>query len=814
MNKKPNHQRKSANWLMAGNIVIRVIQSLLLFLVVLVLLGGSLGLGIGTGYFAYLVQDTEPPSKEQLEKEINDIEEVSHLAYANDKNFATIRSDIVRTTVASDKMSPLLKKAIISTEDEYFEEHNGVVPKALIRALISDITGLGGSSGGSTLTQQLVKQQILTDETTFKRKANEILMAMRVDKYFSKDEIITTYLNVSPFGRNNLGQNIAGVQEAAQGIFGKNADDLTLPQAAFIAGLPQSPIVYSPYTNTGEVKDDENLQYGLDRKDFVLFSMYREKAISKEEYDEAIKYDLKKDFLKQGKASANENGFLYDTVLHEAILVLMTQDLKKDDLSLAEAQKDGNEDLYNRYYDQAERRLRRNGYTVHSTINEKVYNAMQEAVKKNGYLLDYDNPSNDVQTGNILIDNKTGAVLGFVGGRDYQASQVNNAFYSKRQPGSTIKPIMTYAPAIDQGLIGSASRLPNFPMKIPGTDENLQNSTQVQPNTFVDVRTALEWSFNQTVVSLNEAMKNETGDDLFSYNHYLSKMGIPKDDSWGYWAAPMGTTEMTVLKQANTFQTLANQGKYVEAHLIDKITDNHGNIIYEFKPKETQVFSKATASIMNDLLRSVLDSGNTTQVLDSLSGSAANADWVGKTGTTNEYHDSWLTMSTPKVTLSAWTGYDQNQNLTENSSQYTGMYMAALVNAINNADGKVLGTDQRFKLSGDVKKETVSEFTGEQAGTVDYNGRTIKIPGGTTTSYYAEGGPRSPAFKFGIAGTDSNYDSYWKKYTAAPAPKPSTNNNNSNSNSSNSNNSDKKDEDKKDEDKKDDDKKQDDKKDD
>lgn len=153
-----------------------------------------------------------------------------------------------------------------------------MVPKALVRALISDATGIGGSSGGSTLTQQLVKQQILSDETTFKRKANEILLALRIEKYFSKDEIVTTYLNVSPFGRNNKGENIAGVEEAAKGLFGKSAKDLNLPQAAFIAGLPQSPIVYTPYTNTGALKDD--LSLGMKRKDFVLFSMYREKAIS------------------------------------------------------------------------------------------------------------------------------------------------------------------------------------------------------------------------------------------------------------------------------------------------------------------------------------------------------------------------------------------------------------------------------------------------------------------------------------------------------------------------------------------------------
>lgn len=265
--KQPKSPSTKKSWFYF-NISLRVLHSLFLVAISFLILGGSLALGIGVGYFAFLVEDTAAPSKEELQQELTDITETSQLAYADGSKIATIRSDLMRTSVSSDKISDYLKKAIIATEDEYFNQHNGVVPKAVVRALLSEATGFGGG-GGSTLTQQLVKQQILSSETTFKRKANEILLAMEVEKFFSKDEIVTMYLNISPFGRNNKGQNIAGVQEAAQGIFGVNAADLTLPQAAFIAGLPQSPIVYSPYTNTGEIK--ENLSAGLDRKDFVVF---------------------------------------------------------------------------------------------------------------------------------------------------------------------------------------------------------------------------------------------------------------------------------------------------------------------------------------------------------------------------------------------------------------------------------------------------------------------------------------------------------------------------------------------------------------
>lgn len=339
---------------MIANVVIRVIQSLFVFGLVLLLLGASLGLGIGMGYFAYLVEDTEPPTKEELQTEISDITEVSKMTYDDGTPIATIKSDLVRTRVDSEHISPLLKQAIIATEDENFEEHHGIVPKALVRALISDATGLGGSSGGSTLTQQLVKQQILTDETTFKRKANEILLAYRIENYFSKDEIVTTYLNVSPFGRNNKGENIAGVEEAAKGLFGKNANDLTLPQAAFIAGLPQSPIVYTPYTNTGALKDDENLAYGMKRKNFVLFSMYREKVITKEEYEAAKNYDLKQDFQPQAAANQNTEDFLYYTVENQATEIIMDINIKKAGVKKSDLDELG----LQQYRDQAKKRFK------------------------------------------------------------------------------------------------------------------------------------------------------------------------------------------------------------------------------------------------------------------------------------------------------------------------------------------------------------------------------------------------------------------------------------------------------------------------
>lgn len=787
------------------NVVIRVIQSLFLLGVVLLILGGSLGLGIGMGYFAYLVEDTQPPTKEELQTEISDITEVSKMTYADGTAIATVKSDLIRTRVDSEHISPILKKAIIATEDEDFEEHRGVVPKAVVRALISDATGIGGSSGGSTLTQQLVKQQILTDETTFKRKANEILLAYRIEKYFSKDEIVTTYLNVSPFGRNNKGENIAGVEEAAKGLFGKSANDLTLPQAAFIAGLPQSPIIYTPYTNTGALKDDENIAYGMKRKDFVLFSMYREKVITKEEYEEAKNYDLKQDFQPQQEANQNTEDFLYYAILDQATKVIMDINIEK-----AGVQKESLDDLgLEQYEQQARREIQNRGYTIQSTIDQTVYDTMQNAVANYGYMLDDGYGAGLVETGNVLMDNKTGRIIGFVAGRDYNVSQSNHALSTVRQVGSTIKPISVYGPAIDQGMIGSESRLANYPTSYTGGGE-LTNATNSGTNTFDTVRYALEWSYNIPVYHLNEAMKKQMGDDNFSYNNYLSKMNYPADPGWAYQSAPLGSIEATVLTQTNGFQTLANKGEYQQGYMIDKITDNNGTVIYEHKIAPVQVYSQATATIMNDMMRSVLDSKITTPFKDLVTGlnpALANIDWIGKTGTTDLYVDSWLVVSTPTITLGSWSGYDTPTAMSPNSGDQNSTYLANLINAVYTVRPDLFGVGEKFTLSDDVIKSTVSSFTGEKPGTFTYNGATYNAPGPNTVSLYAKDGAPKSQYKFGYGGTDANYNAYWSRYgptnnntTGNSTPSSSSSSSSSsNSNATTPSSSEKKEEDKKEE---------------
>ncbi|WP_142965937.1 transglycosylase domain-containing protein [Enterococcus durans] len=759
--RKKRNQKKKQKWFVP-KIIFGVFQSLTAFIIVLLLLLAALGVGIGAGYFAYLVEDTEMPTKEILQTELGNITETSKLVYADNSEISKIQTDLMRTTVPSDQISPLLKTAIISTEDEYFEEHKGYVPKAVLRALFSEATGIG-SSGGSTLTQQLVKQQILTDETTFKRKANEILLAAQVEKYFSKNEIISTYLNVSPFGRNNKGQNIAGVQEAAKGIFGVNAKDVTLPQAAFIAGLPQSPITYSPYTNTGALKED--LSAGLNRKDIVLFSMYRENKITKAQYDEAKAYDLTKDFLPQQVAEQNDREYLYYTVMNEATKIVTKQLADKDKADLTDG------DTYDAYYQKAQQTIQNKGYTIHSTIDKNIYAAMQAGVQNYGYLLD-DGTATQVETGNVLMDNKTGRIYGFVGGRNYLQNQNNHAFDTERQAGSSIKPVLVYGPAIDMGLVGSESRVSDYAttwQEGANAGEKIVNATNEGSNTFQTIRESLEWSNNIPAYHLYQDVLNNGGSKQYAYDSYLAKMNYPANANWGVESAPLGTIDVTTLQQTNGFQALANGGVYQEGYLIDSITDNAGNVIYKHEEKPVRIYSEAAASIMNDMMRSVLTTKITTSFKDdiaSLNSDLGQADWVGKTGTTNEYRDSWLIVSTPAITISSWSGHDDNTAMNSRARIRSSQYLANLINQVYQADPTIFGTRDKFELSSDVMKKKVAAFTGQTAGKVTVDKKTIETPNKTVESLWAKNGPEKSTFKFGIGGTDKDYEDYWKKVNA------------------------------------------------
>jgi penicillin-binding protein 1B len=724
-------------------------------LFILGFIGGLFGAGLAIGYGVALFDKAKVPQTEELLKQVKNIASISEITYSDGSTIASIEGDLLRTSVGSDAISDNLKRAIIATEDEHFNEHHGVVPKAVIRATLGTFVGLGSSSGGSTLTQQVIKQQVVGDAPTLARKATEIVDALALERVMGKDEILTAYLNIAPFGRNNKGQNIAGAQQAAEGIFGVEASKLSVPQAAFIAGLPQSPISYSPYESDGSMKSDEDMALGIKRAKDVLFNMYRTGALSQEDYQQYKDYDFKKDFLPSGSVSTASRGYLYFATLAEAVDRMYDYLIQQDNVSSQELK---NESIQKAYRDLATKEIENGGYKVTTTINKNIHTAMQNAVASYGRLVD--DSTGQPEVGNVLMDNKTGAILGFVGGRNYQENQNNHAIDTKRSPASTTKPLLAYGIAIDQGLMGSASILSNYPT-------NFSNGNPIMyvnsPGTaMITLGEALNYSWNIPAYWTYRTLR-EKGVDV---KGYMEKMGyeIPE---YGIESLPMGGgIEVTVAQHTNGYQTIANNGVYQQKHMIAKIESPDGRVIYEYKSQPVQVYSKATATIMQSLLRDVISSRITSSFqsdLSSINPSLASADWIGKTGTTNEDENMWLMLSTPRLTLGGWLGHDDNRPLAKGAGHYRNAnYMAHLVNAIQQAEPGIWG-NERFNLDSSVTKSQVLKSTGQKPGKVSINGKEVDISGSTVTSYWAtkEGAPVT-TYRFAIGGSDADYQNAWK----------------------------------------------------
>ena len=761
-----------------GSILV-AIKGILNTLFILGFIGGLFGAGVALGYGVALFDKAKVPQAEDLVKQVKNISSISEIVYADGSVIASIESDLLRTSVSSEEISDNLKKAIVATEDEHFLEHNGVVPKAVIRATLGTFAGLGSSSGGSTLTQQLIKQQVVGDAPTLARKATEIVDALALERSMSKDEILTTYLNVAPFGRNHKGQNIAGAQQAAEGIFGIDANKLSIPQAAFLAGLPQSPITYSPYENTGELKSDEDLELGLKRAKDVLYNMYRTGALTQEEYDQYKDYNLKQDFLPSGTVNVVSRDYLYFTAMAEATDRMYDYLVQQDNVSSQELK---NESIQKAYHERAEQELSNGGYKITTTINKKIHNAMQNAVANYGRLVD--DSTGQPEVGNVLMDNKTGAVLGFVGGRNYQTNQNNHAFDTKRSPASTTKPLLAYGIAIDQGLMGSASILSNYPTKFSNGNPIMYVNS---PGTgMMTLGEALNYSWNIPAY-WTYRMLREKGVDV---KGYMEKMGyeIPE---YGIESLPMGGgIEVTVAQHTNGYQTIANNGVYHQKHVIAKIESPDGRVIYEFQDKPVQVYSKATATIMQSLLREVISSRITSSFqtdLASINSSLARADWIGKTGTTNEDENMWLMLSTPRLTLGGWLGHDDNRPMAKGAGHYrNAKYMAYLVNAIQQAEPGVWG-NERFNLDSSVTQSQVLKSTGQKPGKVSVNGKTVDLSGATVTSYWAnKAGAPTTSYHFAIGGSEADYQNAWSSIIGSFSSTPSSSSSSSSTSSSSS----------------------------
>jgi len=690
-----------------------VIWNVTLLFLILGIVGTAFAGGIGAGYFASMVKDEKVRSKEALTKDIYDLEETSEIYFANNVYLGKLNTDLEREVIPIEDVSEHLINAVVATEDEYFYEHDGVVPKAILRALFQEVANTSVQSGGSTLTQQLVKQQVLTNEVSFERKAKEILLALRVEKFFQKDEILEAYLNVSPFGRNSSGRNIAGVQAAAEGIFGVDAKDLNLAQASYIAGLPKSPFGYTPFTNEGTVKS--NLEPGLNRQKTVLSRMLSTGYITEAEYKDALAYDITKDFIGSQSNAFVQHPWLTTEVEDRTTKILTSYFAEKDGYNKEDLE--NSKQLSEHYYTVAKKAMRQNGYKIHTTINKEMYKKMEQVTAEykhygNDKPEEVPNPETNeteyiqepVEVGAVLIENATGKILSFVGGRDFNRKEVNHATNAVRPNGSTMKPILVYAPGIELGALAPGTLVLDAPISIPTPQGPYRPSNYVS-GSYKGVTTAREALVRSDNVP---AVKFYT--DIINRNpvQYLEKMGFTSLTEADYSNISMSigalSKGVTVEENVNAYATLANNGQFVDAYMIEKIETKKGEVIYQHESVAETVFSPQTAYLTVDMMRDVLTRGTATAARNRLN---FNSDFAGKTGTSQDYKDAWFVASNPAITFGVWNGYDtpKPMNYRYNGLSYSqrNQYLwADLLNAAYSVDPELIGTKKRFEMPGGI----------------------------------------------------------------------------------------------------------------
>ncbi|HEC2156747.1 transglycosylase [Staphylococcus delphini] len=270
----------------------RKTKQFIISFVLFMLIGLIFVCGLLLGYFASIVSDSKSLNDHDLVQQVTRLPELDNDRPDNTDYIALYNEQEPSLIAGPAEVSPYVTKALVASEDADFFVHNGVLPKAILRAMFQDIFDTQFPTGGSTITQQLIKNQVLTKERTYDRKAKEIMYAMRIEHILTKDEIIYTYLNLVPFGLDTNGQNVTGITSASYGLFGKPPKTLNLAESAYLIGLLQSPYAYTPFNHDGSLKDEADVSFSIHRQHYVLKRMLVEQMISKDAYEQALRYDI------------------------------------------------------------------------------------------------------------------------------------------------------------------------------------------------------------------------------------------------------------------------------------------------------------------------------------------------------------------------------------------------------------------------------------------------------------------------------------------------------------------------------------------
>lgn len=535
-----------------------------------------------------------------------------------------IHENIQRSVVTSNQISQNTKDAIISIEDHNFYNHHGVVWKSTFRAIIQTLASkLGvitsGSAGGSTLTQQVVKNTLLTNERTITRKMKEWVLAYKIEEKLSKDEILTIYLNEAPYGGT-----IYGIQEASRVFFGKPALELSIAESAYLASIPNLPTFYSPY---GPNKDK------LDkRQEIVLREMKRYNYISDIEYRDSLEEEVV--FLPQ------ENNYAKSLHFVQYVRSLLEE-------------KYGNDVVEN------------GGLKVITTLDYKLQQQAEEIIRK--HIEDIEEDEDASNAALVAIESETGNIITMVGSKNYfdtDGFDGNfNVAIAPRQPGSSFKPF-AYATAFEEGYLPESAIFDvptQFNARCDSYDLTSKNGCYSPRNWDFDFNGAL--TFREALAQSRNipAVKILYLAGISNVISKAQEMGISslnQKPSYYGLGLVLGGGEVSLLEMVSAYTTFPNKGKYNKANVILEITDVEGNILEKYQKNEERVFSKDTSRMISSILS---DNVARTPLYGAYSGLYfGNKDVAGKTGTTNDKRDAWMIGYSTDVAVGVWTGNNDN----------------------------------------------------------------------------------------------------------------------------------------------------------
>jgi 1A family penicillin-binding protein len=560
--------------------------------------------------------------------------------------------------VSLNEISNYLIDATLSTEDKHFYKHFGFDYFRIIKAIITNISSGSLSEGASTITQQYARNMYLNYDKTWKRKLQEALLAFELETHYTKDEILEGYLNTINYG------GVYGIENASLYYFNKKASDLDLAEASMLAGIPQSPSNNSPLYNKDNAKN---------RQKTVLLLMVNNDKISESEASSAYKEDL----LYLGVNSTNiTSGKLYfkDAVLNEL----------KEISSIPESI------LYT------------GGIKIYTTLDESAQNYLEESVNSKNF--------NEMQVGAILMKPENGEVLALIGGTDYNVSQFNRAINAKRQVGSTMKPFLYYA-ALENGFTSTSSFISEK------TTFSFANNKKYTPKNYNDkyangslsMGAAIAYSDNIYAVKTHLFLGE---DKLAAIANRLGITGKMEEVP----SLALGTEEISLFDMVSAYATFANMGYKVTGHLIRRIEDNNGNILYEYKDNKTNVLNASLVYILNEMLTYTYDTSfidyNYPTLISLLP--KITHKYAIKSGTTNT--DMWIIGYNKDAVLGVWTGYDDNTFFSSGETTYhkdiwietMEKYLANKKDNWYNVPNNIVGVLVN-PITGEIAKENVSK---------------------------------------------------------------------------------------------------------